>query len=58
MRAVSTPGDDGLLLVATLPDQHSSLIAPLALADCLVIRPPHAPALAAGSLVPVLQLDV
>jgi molybdopterin molybdotransferase len=58
MRAASTPGDDGVLEVVTFPDQHSSLVTPLAQADCLLIRPPHAPALAAGSLVPVLPLDV
>ena len=58
MRAASTPGDDGVLEVVTFPDQHSSLVTPLAQADCLLIRPPHAPALAAGSMVPVLPLDV
>jgi molybdopterin molybdotransferase len=57
MRAVSTPGDDGLLQVAALSAQHSSLTAPLAEADCLLIRPPHAAALAAGSTVPILPLD-
>ena len=36
-------------LVATpLPPQDSSMMAPLAKADCLVIRAPHAPAAAAG----------
>jgi molybdopterin molybdotransferase len=57
MLAVSTPGDDGLLQVAALGRQHSSLIAPLAEADCLIVRPSHAPALASGSLVPILRLD-
>jgi molybdopterin molybdotransferase len=57
MRAVSAPGDDALLRVAVLPFQHSSLIAPLAQADCLVIRRPYAPAQAAGSLVSILPLD-
>jgi molybdopterin molybdotransferase len=58
MRAASMPGDDGVLQVAALPDQHSSLLTPLAQAGCLLIRPPHAPALAAGGMVPVLPLDV
>jgi molybdopterin molybdotransferase len=58
MRAASVPGAEGVLEVAALPDQHSSLITPLAEADCLLIRPPHAPALAAGGMVPVLRLDV
>lgn len=57
MRAVCARGG-GLAVVTPLPLQHSSLIAPLALADCLLIRPPHAPAVAAGSAVPVLPLDV
>jgi molybdopterin molybdotransferase len=57
MLAVSTPGDDGLLTVAALGRQHSSLLAPLAEADCLIVRPSHAPALAAGTLVPILRLD-
>jgi molybdopterin molybdotransferase len=37
--------------------QDSSLLAPLAQADCLLVRPPNTPALAAGSLVPILPLD-
>jgi molybdopterin molybdotransferase len=57
MLAVSTPGDDGLPNVAALERQHSSLLAPLAEADCLIVRPSHAPALAAGTLVPILRLD-
>jgi molybdopterin molybdotransferase len=57
MRAVSHRGDDGLLHVAALPAQHSSLVATLAQADCLVVRPPHANAAAAGSTVPILPLD-
>jgi molybdopterin molybdotransferase len=58
MRAASTQGDDGVLQVVAFPNQHSSLLTPLAEADCLLIRPPHAPALAAGSVVPVLPLEV
>jgi molybdopterin molybdotransferase len=34
--------------------QDSSMMRPLAAADCLVIRPPHAPALPAGSDVPII----
>lgn len=48
LRAVLTTGPEGP--VATpFAAQDSSLMAPLAKADCLVIRPPFAPAAAAGS---------
>ena len=58
MTAVSAVGESGGLEVSVLDRQHSSLIAPLAAADCLVVRPPHAPALPAGCLVPTLRLDI
>jgi molybdopterin molybdotransferase len=57
MRATSTPGSDGLAVVTPVRSQDSSLLAPLAEADCLLVRPMHAPALSAGSLVPILPLD-
>jgi molybdopterin molybdotransferase len=45
--------------VATpLPDQDSSLMAPLARAQCLVIREPHAPAAPAGSPCVILKLGL
>jgi molybdopterin molybdotransferase len=58
MRAVSSPGPDGLAVVAPVRSQDSSLLAPLAEADCLLIRAPRAPAAAAGSLVSILPLDL
>jgi molybdopterin molybdotransferase len=55
LRATLEPGPDGP--VATpLPPQDSSLMAPLAQADCLLIREPHAPAAAAGSPCVILKL--
>jgi molybdopterin molybdotransferase len=55
MRATLILGPDGP--VATpLPAQDSSLIAPLAKADCLLIREPNAPAAAAGSPCVILKL--
>jgi molybdopterin molybdotransferase len=55
LRATLEQGPGGL--VATpVPDQDSSLMAPLAMAACLVIRPPHAPAAAAGSHCIILKL--
>jgi molybdopterin molybdotransferase len=57
MRATLEHGPDGL--VATpLPDQDSSLMAPLAKAACLVIREPHAPATTAGSDCVILKLGL
>ena len=55
LRATLEPGPDGP--VATpLPAQDSSLMAPLARANCLLIRAPHAPAAAAGSPCVILKL--
>ena len=55
LRATLEPGSDGP--VATpLPDQDSSLMAPLATASCLVIREPNAPAAPAGSSCVILKL--
>ena len=57
MRATLTAGPDGP--VATpLPDQDSSLMAPLAQADCLLIRPANAPAAPAGSPCVILKLGL
>jgi len=58
MRATTTPGGDGLALVTPVRSQDSSLLAPLAEADCLLVRPIQAPAAAPGSLVPILPLDL
>lgn len=57
LRATLEDGPDGP--VATpLPDQDSSLMAPLAKADCLVIREPHAPAASVGSDCVILKLGL
>ena len=57
LRATLVAGNDGP--VATpLPDQDSSLMAPLAKADCLVIREPHAAAAAKGSDCVILKLGL
>jgi molybdopterin molybdotransferase len=57
MRATTTLGGDGVALVTPVRSQDSSLLAPLAEADCLLVRPPRAPAVASGALVPILPLD-
>jgi molybdopterin molybdotransferase len=40
---------DGTAVATPFPLQDSSMLVPLAAADCLVVREPHAPAAAAGS---------
>ena len=57
MRATTTAGPEGLAVVTPVRSQDSSLLAPLAQADCLLVRPPHAPAAPQGALVPILPLD-
>jgi molybdopterin molybdotransferase len=57
MRAVSEWREDGERVVRPLPSQDSSLVAALARADCLIVRPPHAPALPRGARVRIMTLD-
>ena len=57
MRATLGRGVDGAQEATPVRSQDSSLLSPLAAADCLLIRPPNAPAAAAGSPVPILPLD-
>ena len=57
LRATTAAGPDGQPVVLPVRSQDSSLLAPLAQADCLLIRPPHAPLAAPGALVPILPLD-
>lgn len=56
LRATLTTEPDGTLVATPFPLQDSSLMAPLAKADCLVIRPPHAPAAPAGTQCDILKL--
>jgi molybdopterin molybdotransferase len=55
MRATLSIGPDGLVAMP-LPNQDSSLMAPLAKADCLLIREPNAPAASSGSHCVILKL--
>lgn len=57
MRAASTWRPGGERVVAPLAAQDSALMADFARADCLIVRPPHAPALAAGERVTIIPLD-
>jgi len=58
MRATLSQNSDGVAVATPLPVQDSSLMATLARADCLVIRPPHAPAAKAGSACTIVKLGL
>ena len=57
LRATLQHGPNGPV-VTPLPVQDSSLMAPLAKADCLLIREPYAPAAPAGSDCVILKLGL
>jgi molybdopterin molybdotransferase len=57
LRATLAAGADGPI-ATPLPSQDSSLMAPLAKADCLLIREPHAPSAQAGSECVILKLGL
>ncbi len=57
MRATAKQSDDGDLWVTPIDNQDSSLMRPLAAADCLLIRAIGAPAEPAGARVRTLRLD-
>lgn len=57
MRAHRVSDADGRPCVRPIPSQDSSLIAPLANADCLIVHAPYASALPAGAAVDTLPLD-
>jgi len=57
MRAILSEGPEGLI-ATPVPDQDSSLMVPLAQADCLVIRDAFAKAARAGSLCVILKLGL
>src|SRR5713101_7427878 len=54
LRARLLRAADGVLEAVPFEVQDSSMMRPLAASDCLVMRPPHAPALPAGSPVPII----
>lgn len=57
LRATLAPDTNGLI-ATPLPAQDSSLMAPLAKADCLLVREPHAPAAHVGSDCVILKLGL
>ena len=57
MRATRRRHDGGGYEVTPVANQDSSLMKPLAEADCLLVRPINAPEVPAGGSVPILPLD-
>lgn len=58
LRATVTTDDKGRSVVTPFPIQDSAMLRRLALADALILRPPHASALPEGAEVPVIRLDL
>ena len=58
LRARLAAGSEGLPVATPFPVQDSSMLVPLAEADCLLIREPHAPAAKAGSRCTILKLGL
>jgi len=56
VRATLTKSDDGRWLAKPFSKQDSSMMKVFSSADCLVVRPPHAPELAVGSPSQVIVL--
>lgn len=58
LRATLAPGGDGVPVVTPAPVQDSSMLTPLARADCLLVRAPGAPAAEAGDPCSIIRLEV
>jgi molybdopterin molybdotransferase len=56
LRATLRHGSEGPI-ATPFPVQDSSMMVPLAKADCLVIREPYAPAAAAGSRCSIIKFE-
>ncbi|HUN39988.1 MAG TPA: gephyrin-like molybdotransferase Glp [Acetobacteraceae bacterium] len=57
LRSTVSTDSAGRVVVTSFPVQDSAMLRRLALADALILRPPHAPALPEGAEVPVIRLD-
>ncbi|MEI7713825.1 MAG: gephyrin-like molybdotransferase Glp [Rhodospirillales bacterium] len=57
LRATVEIDSQGRTVVAPFAVQDSAMLRRLALADALVLRPPHAPALPAGAEISIIRLD-
>ena len=58
LRATVAMDKQGRIVATPFPVQDLALLRRLAFADALILRPPHAPALAEGGEVPVIRLDL
>ena len=58
LRARLERRDDGALIATAFSRQDSAMLRLLTVADALILRPPHAPAVAAGAEAPVIRLDL
>jgi molybdopterin molybdotransferase len=58
LRATLAPGPEGHLVATPFPVQDSSMLSPLARADCLLIREAFAPPAKAGSRCAILKLSL
>lgn len=58
LRAELAQDSQGRCIATPFPLQDSSMMVPLAKADCLLIRPPFAPAAEAGSACTILKLPL
>jgi molybdopterin molybdotransferase len=56
LRATLAPGSDGLMVATPAALQDSSTLTPLADANCLLVRAPHAPAAQAGDCCSIIRL--
>ena len=56
LRAALAPGGDGLPVATPFGRQDSSMLRVLAQSECLVIRPPRAPAATAGEACRIIRL--
>ena len=57
MRATVSTDPAGRVVATPFPEQDSAMLRRLALADALVLRAPHAPALPSGAEVGIIRLD-
>jgi molybdopterin molybdotransferase len=56
LRATLAPGPDAPPVATPADVQDSSMLTPLARADCLLLRAPHAPAAKAGEICSIIRL--
>jgi molybdopterin molybdotransferase len=57
LRATISLDSEGRIVATPFPVQDSAMLRRLALADALILRPPHAPAVPVGAEIPLIRLD-